>query len=45
MKKILAKIVSVLIIMILISQNITVFAANKNQLKNEQSEIDDKIEA
>lgn len=44
MKEILAKIMSILIIMILIGQNITVFAANKKELQNEQSEIDDKID-
>ena len=44
MKETLVKIVGILIVMILLTQNITVFAANKNQLKNEQSEIDDKIE-
>lgn len=44
MKKVLAKIVSVLVIIILITQNMTVFAANKKELQNEQSEIDDKID-
>lgn len=45
MKKTLAKIIGIFIIMILIIQNITVFAATtKKDLQNEQSEIDDKIE-
>jgi len=44
MKKVLAKIVGILIIMVLLTQNITVFAANKKELQNEQSEIDDKID-
>jgi len=44
MKETLIKIMGILIIMVLITQNITVFAASKNELKNEQSEIDDKIE-
>jgi len=45
MKETLAKITGILIILVMITQNITVFAANKKtELKNEQSEIDDKIE-
>ena len=42
MKKILANIIKSAIILILITHNITVFAANKNDLQNEQSEIDDE---
>lgn len=44
MKKVLAKIVTILIIMILLAQNITVFATSKSQLQNDQAEIDDKID-
>lgn len=44
MKKVLAKIIEITIILILVTQNITVFAANKKELQNEQSEIDDQIE-
>jgi len=44
MKKTLAKMLGILIIMVLITQNITVFAASKSDLQNEQSEIDDEIE-
>ena len=44
MKKVLTKIILLTLVMILTVQNITVFAATKKQLKNEQSEIDDKIE-
>ena len=44
MKETLAKIMGILIIMVLISQNIAVFATSKSDLQNEQSEIDDKIE-
>lgn len=43
MKKILSKMIAILIIMILGIQNITVFAASKKELQNEQSDIDDKI--
>lgn len=43
MKEILAKVLGILIIMILVTQNITVFAASKKNLQNEQSEIDDQI--
>ena len=44
MKKILAKFIAIIIVMVLLSQHVTVFAANKKELQNEQSEIDDKIE-
>lgn len=44
MKELMAKILGILIIMVLITQNITVFAASKTELKNEQSEIDEEIE-
>lgn len=44
MRKTLAKILGITISIILIFQNITVFAAsNKTDLQNEQSEIDEKI--
>ena len=45
MKEILSRIIGILIIMVLVTQNIVVFAANKTDLQNEQSEIDDKIDA
>lgn len=44
MKRILSKIVGIVIIMVLLTQNITVFAASKKELQNEQSEIDDQID-
>ena len=44
MKQALSKMIGILIITVLITQNITVFAASKNELKNEQSEIDEQIE-
>lgn len=44
MKKVLFRIVGIIITIILITQNVTVFATNKTDLQNEQSEIDDKIE-
>ena len=45
MKKTLAKIIGIFIIMVLIIQNMTVFATTtKKDLQDEQSEIDDKIE-
>ena len=37
-------ILNILIIMVIVTQNITVFAASKTELKNEQSEIDREIE-
>ena len=44
MKEILSKVIGILIIMVLVSQNIVVFASNRKDLQNEQSEIDNKIE-
>ena len=43
MKEILSKMLGILIIIVLITQNTTVFAASKTELKNEQSEIDEEI--
>lgn len=44
MKEILVKIIGIFIVIILITQNISVFAVSEKSLKNEQTEIDDKIE-
>lgn len=45
MKKTLSKITVILIILVMVTQNITVFAADKKtELKNEQSEIKEKID-
>lgn len=43
MKRILIRILGIIITIILLMQNITVFAANKKELQNEQSDINDKI--
>lgn len=45
MKSKLASILGVIIILILVMQNTFVFAATKNDLKNEKSDLDDKINA
>lgn len=44
MKKTIAKILGIVISIVLMTQNITVFAANKKDLQNEKSDIDEKIE-
>ena len=44
MKRTIAKIWGIVLIIVLLTQNITVFAASKNQLQNEKSDIDDKID-
>lgn len=44
MKRILSNIIGIVVIMVLLIQNTTVYAASKKELKNEQSEIDEQIE-
>ena len=45
MKEKLRQIIGVMIALILVSQNVISYAANKKDLQNEQSEIDNKIDA
>ena len=44
MRKILKNVLGIIVIMVLMAQNILVYAANKTDLQNEQSEIDDQID-